>query len=437
MTYADSEASKHGGKPVELFRYVGTYESFFYTSGQKVVSFQGPDEDAPNDYIPLNMRRTAVSQVTADDDNAEVTIEMPVTTDIIAIYGFQVSPPALELTIFRTHGADYVRYWSGPVENINVAKGTASVRVPSLLASALSADFPNVYYQGPCNHNLFDARCGVDPEDWTVNTSITAIGTRTITVATVGTLGGKLVGGDALLPSGERRMIVAQTGNVLTLNYPFAGAAVTNAIIIMTGCDLAWAGDCKTRYDNTRRFGGFPFIPPKNIFASGLESGKDVADEACLPTVFDGIYFRLYFNWNVPVNGSTAQCACQPQDEDGQIGGRQPNGPGGKIIPGNWYNQPDIYENNVPDNPLLNGQLLFRTYVDPLDIRTYVWEFGFPIDPTGDWTALTQFGAFTISANTPARFSMIEFLQTGPAEAVVLQTQNVGPLFPDYWAWSI
>lgn len=300
MTYQASEASKHDGKPVELFRYEGTYQNFYYTSGQKVISFQAPDEASPNDYIPLAMKRSGVPQTTQDDDNAEVTIEMPVSTDLVAIYGFQISPPALFLTIYRGHTpGEYVRYWSGEVENIQVARGTATVRVPSGLASALSADFPNVYYQTPCNHTLFDPRCGVDPEDWTVATSIDAIDGVNVTVDDIGTLDGMMLGGDALLPSGERRMIVAQTGNVITLNYPFASADPTDAITLMTGCDLAWAGDCKLRYDNTRRFGGFPFIPPKNIFRTGLEPGKDVTDESCLPYIpeFDGWYMRVRVSW--------------------------------------------------------------------------------------------------------------------------------------------
>lgn len=201
-----------------------------------------------------------------------------------------------------------------------------------------------------------------------------------------------------------------------------------------TECSINFRGFSDTRDPSGTNFLSLP-SGEANPFGCGEMAEGD--DNPCAPTLFDGVYFKLIFNWNVPLNGSTAQCACQPDDSDGQIGGQQPNGPGGKIIPGNWYNQPDIYENIVPGNPLLQGQLLFKTYVDPLDIRTYIWDFYFPIDPTGDWTAITQFGAFTISANTPARFSMVEFLQTGNAEAVVLQTQNVGPLFPDYWGWTV
>lgn len=296
MTYNASEISTHGGRPVELYRYKGTYQSFYYTSGPVAVSYQADDEAAPNNYVPMTTRRSAVTTTTQADDNSEVTVDLPVSAELVGIYGFQLSPPSLELTIFRGHNpGEFIRYWNGEVENIVVNKGMAQIRVPSRLAAALSADFPNVYYQGPCNHTLFDERCGVDQSLWDQNTTMTVVNGKTITVASVGTLTGQLLGGDALLPSGERRMIVAQVGNVLTLNYPFAEANVGEAIILLAGCDLAWMGDCKNRFNNTEKFGGFPFIPPRNIFAAGLEGGKDVTDEPCLPeiAIFEGWYFMF------------------------------------------------------------------------------------------------------------------------------------------------
>jgi hypothetical protein len=295
-TYEDSEVSKHGGKPIELYRFVGTYQNFYYTSGQRVVNFQAPDEDAPNDYLPLALKRSAFTSTTTDDsDGAEITVDLPVSTDLVAIYGFQISPPELVLTIFRGHTAgEFVQAWKGDVDNVSVVRGTATIRVPSKLASALSADFPNVYYQTPCNHTLYDPRCGIDFAAWSETAAIVGIDGKSITLDTLPpALDGNLIGGDAILTSGERRMIVAQVDEVITINYPFAGAEVGGSIVVAAGCDLAWAGDCLTRFDNTKRHGGFPFIPPKNIFADGIEPGKDVADEACLPAIFDGVYATL------------------------------------------------------------------------------------------------------------------------------------------------
>lgn len=307
MTYESSEVSQHSGKPVELFKYIGTYQNFYYTSNTTEVEFQGPDDIAPNLYVPIPMKRSQVNVGTQNDDNAEITIDMPVTVDLVAIYGFQISPPDLFLIVYRQHNpGEYVRYWGGPVDNINVVRGTASIRVPSRLAQALSADFPNVYYQGPCNHSLGDARCGVDMAAHELTTTIDAIAGKAITVDSIGTLDGKLIGGEALLLSGERRMIISQAANVVTVNYPFAGAAVTDDIVLSEGCDLAFAGDCGTKFSNQERFGGMPFIPPKNVFATGLEPGKDVTDDACLPSVivppvFEGWYMKVIIEWQNPI----------------------------------------------------------------------------------------------------------------------------------------
>lgn len=291
MTYVDSEKSKHGGKPLELYRYAGTYQTFRYTSAPVPVMYQAPDEDAQHEYIPLATKRSAVQHTTQNDDTSEVTIDLPVTCELVAVYGFQISPPDLYLTIFRGHNpGEYIRYWQGNVENISVVRGTATIRVPSPLASALSADFPNVYYQAPCNNNLGDAVCRVDLSLWSVETAIvTAVGTAiSVTPGSIGAMDGLLVGGDALLASGERRMIVSQVGNTVQINYPFANANVADDLVLIAGCDLALLGDCKEKFNNTINHTGFNFIPPDNIFQTGLEPGKSVADQSCLPPAYGG-----------------------------------------------------------------------------------------------------------------------------------------------------
>ena len=382
MTYESSEISQHSGKPVELFKYIGTYQNFYYTSNTTEVEFQGPDDIAPNLYLPIPMKRSQVNVGTQNDDNAEITIDMPVTVDLVAIYGFQISPPDLFLIVYRQHNpGEYVRYWGGPVDNINVIRGTASIRVPSRLAQALSADFPNVYYQGPCNHSLGDARCGVDMATHELTTTIDALAGKAITVDSIGTLDGKLVGGEALLLSGERRMIISQAANVVTVNYPFAGAVVTDDIVLSEGCDLAFAGDCGTKFSNQERFGGMPFIPPKNVFATGLEPGKDVTDEACLPFVpsFDGWYAKVFLEWlnpnlDAPQLGFWMEpLTTGPRNGTGGGGNYVVNPMGGGIVftfTANNFITPQLWESrmqfiNASVGGTMRGRILARRWTDP------------------------------------------------------------------------
>src|SRR5687768_12957871 len=112
MTYESSEISVSGAKPVELFKFVGTYASFYYTSGPEAIDFLG------NTYLPITIKRTDVRTGTQEDDGLDVNIEMPVSVPMVQTYAFATAPPALDLTIYRYHrGApgDYVAYWSGPV----------------------------------------------------------------------------------------------------------------------------------------------------------------------------------------------------------------------------------------------------------------------------------------------------------------------------------
>lgn len=429
MTYAASEQSKHGGKPIELFRYVGTYQNFYYTSGQMPIEYQAPDELAPNTYVPLNTRRSAVGQMTQNDDNSEVTIEMPVSTDIVAIYGFQISPPDLELTIFRGHNpGEYVRYWSGKVENIQVVKGTATIRVPSELAAALGADFPNVYYQGPCNHSLFDERCGVPFEDWSASTLITAINGKTLTLAEMPlALDGQLVGGDCLLPSGERRMIVAQTANTIMVNYPFAGAELGGEVMLAAGCDLAWKGDCKVKFNNTARFGGMPLIPPLNIFSSGIEPGQDVADAACIPDIYTGIY------WSIEIRIAGTALAAPAMNVFGPPANRniRPN-PGGRVIRPSTQSYAglttflrSIYELNTADpydglngQPLEIGHRLSNTH--------FRRDFYYPFKPSGNWRVQIQSNVTHKLTPSPTDIFITLYDQS--------RTARIGRLWPyDYY----
>lgn len=297
MTYISSEQSTHSAKPNELYRFTGTYGAYYYTSGPERVSFQADDETEPHIYEPVTLRRSEIIIGTLDDDGTDLTVEMPVKLELVKLYGFKVSPPELNLRIFRYHSLeeDYAKYWQGDINNITVAGGLATLRSSSILAQTASAEFPNVFYQRPCNHILFNRRCGQLEADWSVAGTITAVAGRTITVSNLGAFSGQLVGGELAL-GGERRMIVKQEGLVVTVNFPFATINVGEPYAMTVGCDHDWSGDCATRFNNQARFGGFRHIPPENPFAAGIDpAAVTIADNTCLPPriVFEGWWMKV------------------------------------------------------------------------------------------------------------------------------------------------
>ncbi len=363
MSYQDDEESVHDAKPIELYKFEGTYENYYYTTAARKIPYLG------HDYLPIPMERTEVNAGTENDDGLDISVDLPVTAGLILVYGFEAAPPDLNLTIYRYNNVlEVVPYWTGPVVQITTNNGIGTVQSASELGQALAEDFPNVYYQSPCNNILFDQRCKVVEANYSGTAEVVTQVGRTITVdaipsgATAIPLDGKLVGGELSISSGESRMIITQIDTAILINFPFSKPLVAGDVLTITaGCDHAYLGDCKTKFGNQVNYGGCPFISENNPFTDGIEDGSTLPDDTCLPEVFDGVYMLAEFSAPDP---------CNP-DWDGitqiTIEDIQPNGPHGKIIGTTVFpfnSSPTITEVYEYDNPILDprlrGQLLVR-----------------------------------------------------------------------------
>lgn len=274
----DMELSIHDSMPVELYEFIGSYKNYYYTSAAEPFQYDG------RTYIPIvSLTRTSIKTGTNTDENAAVKVTMPVTTELITDYGFQTTPPKLELTIRRIYReltpyeSNFRIYWRGPVTNISIKGKTAQIDVPSIFSSVLGASCPSFYFQSPCNHVLFDPdTCGVSRVANSVSTTVLQVlsNGQVIRMNSYGAFTpDEFVAGEIYIPSqNERRMIIgADIGNgELTVNYPFGRIQQGTAVQFTRGCDHAWKGHCKNRYGNTDRFGGHPLIPPVNLFESGF-----------------------------------------------------------------------------------------------------------------------------------------------------------------------
>lgn len=269
--YDNKELSVHEGNPIECFEFVGSYRTYRYTSGDVPITVGG------NLYSPIAMRRSAVRAGTHNEDNVQVQLELPITAEVAKDYGFQVTPPALDLTIYRVHrdtdlAVDAVIYWKGPVTSITVGNDIATIVVPSAFSAALSGNVPSVYYQAPCNRVLFSTGCGVSRAMNSVTAIVVNISGNVIQLSTNGGFPDNwFVGGEiADTAHNDRRMVIAHAADQVTVNYPFSKLAVGTEVQVTSGCDHAFNGDCGTKYDNQINFGGFPFIPSVNPFVEGL-----------------------------------------------------------------------------------------------------------------------------------------------------------------------
>jgi len=267
MAYLTDETSVQSGAPREVYRFTGTYNSYFLTSFYEILTVNGQD------YTPLTIERNALKVGTQEEDQLALEVTMPFTHPMVREYAYDQAPPALLCEIFRVHESDpndSVLLWKGRVTAFTVEGKIAKLRVPSIFGYILAGSAPTPRYQAPCNHVLYDERCGVDEVSNRQSTTITGVFKNIITVAVNTFVGSDLIAGMIRLnSSGEARMIVSITGLDITVSYPFSTLRVGDAIQLIRGCDHSFA-TCKTKFSNSARYGGTPLVPARNPFTSKL-----------------------------------------------------------------------------------------------------------------------------------------------------------------------
>lgn len=269
--YTLSDTSTHDAAPVEAFKFIGSLTTYRYTSNDEQITVNGED------YDPLiGLVRKSAKAGTQEESKLDLTIEMPFDTDIVQDYAFAQSPARLTVEIRRVHrqddpAADFILFWKGRVTSFSVKGKIATLRVPSIFATALEGNIPNQFYQRPCNHVLFDARCKAVRASHNVTASVVDVGSLNIEVDNDGFADGVLAGGEIVHnSSGERRLILNNQVNLITINHPFSATIeVSDQVELTKGCDHKFS-TCKTKFSNEENFGGFPFIPGENPFVGSI-----------------------------------------------------------------------------------------------------------------------------------------------------------------------
>lgn len=267
--YEDREYSAHDGSPVEGYNFIGTFTTYRYTSAERDVTIGG------NLYTAIPIKRAAINSGTQDDDNLDLELTLPFNLQVVQDYAFQVSPPDLSLEIVRYHegsdpATDFIIVWKGIVTSFSASGHEVKVLVPSIFSIMMSGEVPNKYFHNPCNHVLYDSHCGLTAASYQQDTTITDVDEDTITVAADGFDDEYLRAGEMVnTTKSQRRLIIDNVSDVITIAYPFYNAEVGDSVSLFAGCNHSFS-ICLSKFSNTINYGGFPYIPKENPFESEL-----------------------------------------------------------------------------------------------------------------------------------------------------------------------
>lgn len=285
MTYDAFEISQESGHPVELYLFTAGNLTFRFTSAAADIVIDDPQPaEFQGTYAAIPIKRTRF-QLSADGARKDgIEIELPSSNALAQRYISIVPGIRTNLRILRFHRFDLptpeiITAFRGDVQTVAFTKNSrlATMQVLSL-ARARGRTIPRFTFQAGCNHMLYDARCKISENSALFEKFLTVASVDTTqTVLTVTGAGGfgfsdffvqGLVEFD-----GDYRMVVDQGGagdEDITVLVPFIDSPVGSQVRLLAGCKLRLAEDCRDKFANVPNYGGWPQVPKKNPFETGI-----------------------------------------------------------------------------------------------------------------------------------------------------------------------
>lgn len=271
MTFAANETGVESGQPIELYDFRLGTEVFLWTTNPIAVTYDSLT------YQPLEIRRETI--FFNPDERAEaLKIVIPASTNLVRKYINSVPGQRATLTILRVHRDDgdeeLVQMFKGVAKTVAFSQNGLEAEIAVLPISGDLADsIPRFVFSTVCNHVLYDQGCTVAQSLFRHQNEVTGVSNDTLTIQGLAAKGDNwATGGYVALPSGDFRLVVNHTGDTVRLLLPFPSSPLGLTVEVFAGCDHS-IGTCGSKFNNVTNFGGFAWVPIRNIFSNGLDQG--------------------------------------------------------------------------------------------------------------------------------------------------------------------
>lgn len=251
---------------VELYAFTSNSAQFRLTPHEFDVELDG------DRYLSLPMQRNELA-LGAEAAKSALELKLPPDCALVrhllaASLTGDTTSVALRIGRKSDWGGDWWisgTRWLGRVLGVEIADDVARIRCESAQVSLKRIGLRRLYSR-QCSHVLYSAACGATPIS--ASGFVSNVYGRTVELDGGSPVSGALAGGWLQTPDGMRHMIVGDNGSSVELLYPVAIEAGAEVLLTM-GCDHSTA-TCQARFANLDNYGGFPAIPSKNPFSTGV-----------------------------------------------------------------------------------------------------------------------------------------------------------------------
>jgi hypothetical protein len=262
-TYSDLEQSEDNGMPILFVLFADADgNEFRYTNAQQPITMLAQE------FVPAPMKFGSI-QSGNEIAQARLSISFPLNHEIAQHLMSPFFKRTQSVTVWRRHqigqtDAPYV-YWVGRVVGLKSSDDSGAEVECENLYTTMQVIGLRAKYQRFCRHSVYSPGCGVSYEAF--RTAITVSSqpspTTLIVPQAAGQPTGYYRGGILDLGSGELGFIMSHIGDTLTTLLPMRPGATEG--FIAPGCNLSLAM-CTSRFNNSLRHGGFPFLPDKSPY---------------------------------------------------------------------------------------------------------------------------------------------------------------------------
>jgi len=262
MSYDNYEQSVASGKPIEFYDFLDDFGNHCRITSSSVALVYGG-----HTYNPEPCKRSKL-MISESQKKNKMTFQLSRNNKWVINYVSGQLEGKATVTCYRKHKEDSeVRlFWFGVITQVKFDGNGVPTITAEPRTSSVSRCGRRRRCQSLCDHDLFDAYCGLNKETYKVVGTIDSVNGLVINSTTFGTkpdnwfaFGGELVVGNA------RRMIVAHTGNNITITRIIPGIAAGDSFTAYPGC--AHTPSACSAFGNKINFGGEENLPKRNPYA--------------------------------------------------------------------------------------------------------------------------------------------------------------------------